>query len=150
MAVDRLDVERIVLLNAMIPAPGETAGAWWEAVGQGEAMQRAARLDGRPEEFDMVADFFHDVPEEVTKEAFSRGEPEQSDRPFGEPWPLDAWPDVPTSGIAGADDRLFPLELQQRVAQDRLGIDLDVVPGGHLVALADPDVVADRLVRAAR
>jgi pimeloyl-ACP methyl ester carboxylesterase len=147
LAVDRLDVERIVLLNAMIPKPGETGGGWWEAVGQGEAMQLAAQRDGRAEEFDMVTDFFHDVPEEVTREAFSRGEPEQSDRSFEEPWPLQAWPDVPTSGIAGADDRLFPVEFQQRVARDRLGIELDVVPGGHLVALADPEVVAERLTQ---
>ena len=146
LAVDRLDVERLVLLNAMVPAPGETAGAWWEAVGQSEAARSAARRHHRPVEFDVVRDFFHDVPEEVTKEAFSRPQPDESDRAFEEPWPLETWPDVPTSGLAGADDRLFPVELQQRVARDRLGIDLEVVPGGHLVALADPDVVADRLV----
>src|SRR3954452_12040729 len=33
LAVDRLEVERLVLINAMVPAPGESAGAWWEAVG---------------------------------------------------------------------------------------------------------------------
>ena len=147
LAVDRLDVERLVLLNAMIPAPGETAGAWWEAVGQGAAMQAAARRDGRSEEFDMEEDFFHDVPDDVRRDAFARGESEESARSFEEPWPLDAWPDVPTTGIAGADDRLFPVDFQQRVARDRLGIWLDVVPGGHLVALANPEVVADHLVR---
>ena len=145
LAVGRLDVERVVLLNAMIPAPGETGGGWWAAVGQGDAAREAARRDGRPEEFDMVADFFHDVPDEVTQEAFSRGEPQQSNRPFEEPWPLEAWPGVPTSGIAAADDRLFPVDLQQRVARDRLGIWLDVIPGGHLVALANPELVADNL-----
>ena len=151
LAVDRLEVERIVLLNAMVPSPGETGGAWWEAVGQGEAMQEAARRDGRSEEFDMVEDFFHDVPEEVTRALLERGEPEQSDRSFAEPWPLDAWPDVPTTVIAGADDRLFPVELQQRVAKERLGIvDVEVIPGGHLVALANPELVAECLTRAVR
>src|SRR4051812_32603784 len=29
----------LVLFNAMVPLAGETPGAWWEAVGQGEAMK---------------------------------------------------------------------------------------------------------------
>ena len=146
LAVDRLDVERLVLLNAMVPMPGETFGEWWGAVGQDDAAREAAIRDGRSTEFDMVEDFFHDVPDDVTKESFSRGEPVQGDGPLAEPWPLDAWPNVPTSGLAGSDDRLFPAEFQRRVARDRLGIELDVIPGGHLVALADPELVADRLV----
>jgi hypothetical protein len=146
LAVGRLDVERIVLLNAMVPLPGETFGEWWGAVGQGDAARDAALREGRPPGFDEVGDFFHDVPEEVTQDVLSRGEPAQADRPLGEPWPLDAWPDVPTSGLAGSDDRLFPAEFQQRVARERLGIELDVIPGGHLVALADPELVAERLV----
>ena len=40
--------------------------------------------------------------------------------------------------ISGRDDRLFPLEFQRRVAKDRLGLDVDVVPGGHLAALSFP------------
>ncbi len=32
----------------------------------------------------------------------------------------------------GSDDRLFPLEFQRRVVRDRLGIDVDAMPGGHL------------------
>ena len=40
-------VELVVLLNAMIPQPGETAGAWWEATGQAEARaEQAARTGG--------------------------------------------------------------------------------------------------------
>jgi pimeloyl-ACP methyl ester carboxylesterase len=147
LAVDRLDVERIALVNAMVPAPGETAGSWWEAVGQAEAAAAAARRDGRPQEFDVERDFFHDVPPAVTRELLARPMPDEAEVAFVEPWPLAAWPDLPTSALAGADDRLFPPELQQRVARDRLGIDVDVVPGGHLVALADPDRVADWLTR---
>jgi hypothetical protein len=146
LAVDRLDVERIVLLNAMVPLPGETFGDWWGAVDQGEAARDAALRDGRPPGFDEVGDFFHDVPEEVTQDLLGRGEPDQAERPLGEPWPLDSWPDVPTSGLAGGDDRLFPAEFQQRVARERLGIELDVIPGGHLVALANPALVAERLI----
>ena len=60
--------------------------------------------------------------------------------------PLDRWPDVPTCAVAGRDDRLFPLELQRRVARERLGLPLDEIPGGHLVALSHPVELADRLV----
>jgi pimeloyl-ACP methyl ester carboxylesterase len=44
--------------------------------------------------------------------------------------------------VAGRDDRFFPLELQQRVARERLGVEPVVVPGGHLAALSHPDELA--------
>jgi len=69
----------------------------------------------------------------------------QSGRPFEDPWPLERWPDVPTRLVAGREDRLFPLEFQRRIAADRLGLDVDVIPGGHLVALSRPAALADRL-----
>jgi hypothetical protein len=47
--------------------------------------------------------------------------------------------------VAGRDDRLFPLEFQRRVARERLGTDVDVVPGGHLVALSRPAELTERL-----
>ena len=43
------------------------------------------------------------------------------------------------------DDRFFPAEFQRRVAKERLGIDADQIPGGHLVALSNPAGLADRL-----
>lgn len=52
----------------------------------------------------------------------------------------------PTRVLAGRDDRLFPLEFQRRVAADRLGLEVDEMPGGHLVALSRPGELADRLV----
>ena len=56
------------------------------------------------------------------------------------------WPDVPTRVLVGRDDRFFPAAFQRRVAEARLGITPDEMPGGHLVALARPVEVADRLV----
>jgi pimeloyl-ACP methyl ester carboxylesterase len=94
-----------------------------------------------------MATFFHDVPPEVTADAFSRGEPRQADRPFGDPWPLAAWPDVPTAVIAGRHDRLFPLPFMQRLALERLGINADVIDSGHLPALSRPDELTHRLHR---
>ncbi|RLV50982.1 alpha/beta hydrolase [Nocardioides mangrovicus] len=132
LAADRLDVAQLVLLNAMVPRPGETAGAWWEAVG----------CDGPGPDFDVEQTFFHDVPADLTREAFSRGERDEAEIAFAEPWPLPAWPDVATTVLSGAEDRLFPLPLQQRVSRDRLGLEPLVVPGGHLAALSRPEELA--------
>lgn len=147
LAVDRLDVRRIVLVNAMIPRPGETAGDWWANTGQGAAATARAEMDGRtpPPEFDVEYEFFHDVPEAVKREAFTRTDHLQADRPFAEPWPLTAWPDLPTRVLAGRDDRFFPPDFQRRVALERLGVGAEEVPGGHLVALSQPGPLADRL-----
>jgi pimeloyl-ACP methyl ester carboxylesterase len=147
LVCERAPVESIVLLNAMVPAPGETAGDWWANTGQPQARAEYAKREGRPADaaFDPMVDFFHDVPPEVTSAVFARGEPDQADRPFEEPWPLEKWPDVPTRFLQGRDDRFFPCELQRRVARERLGIEVDEMPGGHLVALSRPVELADRL-----
>ncbi|MDT5014110.1 MAG: hypothetical protein QOD39_270 [Mycobacterium sp.] len=130
---------QIVLVNPMVPTTGETPGQWWEASGQASARLAYFQQIGLARtDFDPVEDFFHDVPEPVRAEAFSQPEPQQSDTPFERPWPLDAWPDVPTRVIAGSDDRLFPLEFQRRIVRERLGLNVDAMPGGHLMALSRP------------
>lgn len=150
LACDRLDVHRIVLVNAMVPRPGETPGEWWSSTGQAQARADRAQADGRvlSAEFDVVEEFFNDVPAEIVQEAFDRPEDaRQADRPFADPWPLTRWPDVPTTGVAGRDDRFFPAEFQRRVARERLGIDLNVLPGGHLMALSRPESLAAYLTQ---
>jgi pimeloyl-ACP methyl ester carboxylesterase len=89
--------------------------------------------------------YFHDVPEDVTAEAYRRGDPDQSMTPMRQPWPLTAWPDVPTRVLIGRDDRIFPAAFQRRAARERLGLDADEMPGGHLVALSQPQELAERL-----
>ena len=85
------------------------------------------------------------MPDDVVDEAFARGEPQQSMTPMSQPFPLAAWPDVPTRVIAGRDDRLFPLEFQRRVARERLGIEADEIPGGHMLALSHPHELVEQL-----
>jgi pimeloyl-ACP methyl ester carboxylesterase len=144
----RVPVEGIVLLNAMVPKPGESAGEWWEATGQAAARARYAEREGRTTEgFDPLVDFLHDVPHEVVAEAMAAGEPEQSGTPFEKPWPLPAWPDVPTRFLQGRDDRFFPLEFQRRVVAERLpGVEVEELPGGHCVALSRPVELAEALM----
>jgi pimeloyl-ACP methyl ester carboxylesterase len=147
MVADRIGAALIVLVNPMVPTAGESPGQWWGATGQDQAMAEHFRRIGLPDkEFDPVEDFFHDVPAQVRDDAFSQPPPRQSDTAFGRTWPLDGWPDVPTHVVAGSDDRFFPLEFQRSVVRERLGLDVDVLPGGHLMALSRPRELADYLL----
>ena len=137
MVCARVPVGQLVLVNPMIPRPGETAGEWWANTGSEEARVAAARDGGYPAEFDLETYFLHDLPAEVLASGQTSGRPE-ADIAFGTPCSIERWPDVPTRVISGRDDRFFPLEFQRRVAKDRLGLDVDVVPGGHLAALSYP------------
>jgi pimeloyl-ACP methyl ester carboxylesterase len=143
----RQRVDLLVLLNAMIPEPGETGDAWWSDTKSRDAELAYFTSIGLPPEAanDVEVVYFHDVPADVVEEAFRRGEPAQSSTPMDQPWPLEAWPDVPTRVLAGRDDRLFPLEFQRRVARERLGLEADEIEGGHLVALSRPRELAQRL-----
>jgi pimeloyl-ACP methyl ester carboxylesterase len=140
----RQAVSSIILVNAMIPVPGESPGAWWDNTGQPQARRANDIRDGRdPDaEFDLSTYFFHDVPPDLTEFGLGNGK-RQADRPFGDTCSFTAWPRVPIHVIAGRDDRFFPLEFQRRIARERLGLDLDVVPGGHLVALSHPVELVD-------
>jgi pimeloyl-ACP methyl ester carboxylesterase len=141
----RVPVRMVVLVNAMIPKPGETAGAWWGATGAVEAREEAAASRGYAAAFDLETYFLHDVPREVLSTA-SEPQREQSDTVFGEPCRFERWPQVPVHVLAGRDDRFFPVEFQRRVALDRLGKPVDEIAGGHLVALSNPDELTDRLL----
>ncbi|HEY3722556.1 MAG TPA: alpha/beta hydrolase [Acidimicrobiia bacterium] len=144
---ERLPADLLVLVAAMVPRPHETAGEWWANTGHDEAMRAAAVRDGRPEPDmqDVETLFFHDVPTEVTAAAMRRGTRAESDSMFATPWPLAAWPDVPTKFLLCRDDRLFPADFQRRVVGERLGIVPDEMPGGHLPALAHPEELVVRL-----
>jgi pimeloyl-ACP methyl ester carboxylesterase len=149
LTCDRLPVDWLVLLNAMIPLPGETAGEWWDNTGQGAAVRENDIRSGRDPDagFDLGTAFFHDLPPEVLARLMQSESAEPAESLFGVPFGLPAWPDVPTTVLAGRDDRFFPLAFQQRVARERLGLIAEPVPGGHLAALSQPQALADRLLR---
>jgi hypothetical protein len=89
---ERVDVRLFVLVAPMIPAPGESPGAWWSNTGQIATRRRQDETEGRDPDvaFDVRTTFIHDVPPELVAEAFARGEPRQSERPFADRWPLEA------------------------------------------------------------
>ena len=146
LACDRLPVSELVLLNAMIPVPGETAGEWWGNTGQADAMRSNDLRDGRDPDagFDPPTYFIHDLTPDVLALLSDAEEP--VDSLFQTRFPLDRWPAVPTTVLAGRDDRFFPYEFQRRVARERLGLEVEELPGGHLLALSQPEALAARLV----
>lgn len=133
----------VVLLNAMIPVPGETPGEWWSHVGAEEARVEAALQHGYPAELDPQTYFLHDVPPDVLADAPAPRV--QSDGPFSDPCEFDEWP-VGVTVLAGEDDRFFPPSLQRRLARERLKREAVMVPGGHLAALSHPAEVAQAMV----
>src|SRR5215211_1514597 len=148
LVATRVPVAHLILLAPMIPAPGETAGQWWENTGHAAAIADLIERHGPmsawgPEAFEEV--FLHDVDPEVAREneRFS-GAPGAG--MFSEPWPLETWPDVPTRVLVPREDRLFPLAFQRRLARERLGLEIDEIPGGHLSMLSHPGELAERLV----
>jgi hypothetical protein len=48
--------------------------------------------------------------------------------------------------IAAAGDRLFPPAFQRELARDRLDRAVDVLPGGHVMALVHPGPLATHLL----
>lgn len=144
MVAERTPLRMLVLVNPMTPVPGETPGGWWEATGQPTAREAAERAAGRDPEITEDATFFHDLPEPV-REAARREGRAPSATAFGQPCAFTRWPQVPLRVVVGRDDRFFPLAFQQRLVRERLGLEPDVMGGGHLLALSRPAELADRL-----
>jgi pimeloyl-ACP methyl ester carboxylesterase len=133
----QIPVQSIVLVNAMIPEPGETPSAWSGNTGSAAARTAAAEQCGYSVDFDLATYFLHDVPPEVA----AAGEQHQRDEAatvFDSACEFEAWPDVPIRVVAGAADRLFPVDFQRQVARDRVAVEADVIRGGHLMALSNP------------
>jgi pimeloyl-ACP methyl ester carboxylesterase len=137
MTAAAVPVSVIVLVNAMIPVAGETPGAWWDETGQPQARVAAAERGGYSTEFDDQTYFLHDVPAAVAAAGEAHQRPEAA-AVFESACEFSGWPPIPIRVVAGADDRFFPAGFQQRVARNRLGVEADVLPGGHLIALAQP------------
>jgi len=143
LVCDRVPVDLLVLLAGMVPAPGERPEDWAANTRLEEARREEDRRDGRAPD-DEIALFMQDVPPDLAAEALRRGR-RQSDTPGKDPWPLPAWPDVPTRFLLCRDDRVFPAEFMRRVARDRLGLTADEIDGSHCVALSRPAELANRL-----
>lgn len=135
-----------------VPSPRTTTtlvapvvpGERWASTGQAAARRRCDLVERRDPDapFGPVATSLHDLPDDVRAAALRRGEPRRSGRPFRGPWPLAAWPAVPTRVLIARHDRRFPHPLLADLARKRLGVETDPIDGGHLPALGRPEEVA--------
>jgi pimeloyl-ACP methyl ester carboxylesterase len=128
IVAERASADRLILVAGMIPQPGETADEMWEATGW--------RMP-RGEDSSAIGVFYHDVDPTLAAEAMSR-ERRQSESTGGEPWPLPAWPDVPTHFILCRNDRFFPANWLRAVVRGRLHLAPDAIDSGHTPALSHP------------
>jgi pimeloyl-ACP methyl ester carboxylesterase len=147
LAASRLSARLLVLLAGMIPVPGESPGQWWENTGYRQAVEEQARRDGGTTGHDdPFVSFYNGVPRPLAEEAMLRGGRGESSVVWDTPWPLAAWPQVPTRFIVCRDDQFFPAAFLRRVARERLGIIPDEIPGCHCAALSHPKQLSDLLV----
>lgn len=141
----QLPTDALVLVAAMVPKPGETADEYWSNTGYSDAMrERTARVGDLGQDPHVL--FYHDVPRPLAEEAL-RHERAQSSTPGAAPWPLDAWPNVPTHFVLCTEDRVFPSEWLRRIVRERLDISPDEIAAGHCVALSRPKELADKLMQ---
>jgi pimeloyl-ACP methyl ester carboxylesterase len=147
LVCDRVPADLLVMLQSQVPAPGETPGQWWDNTGYGPARQEADRARGVAEgvEEDVLSLVLHDTPAALAGEFAAEHQRQQAPTPFGKPWPLAAWPKVPTRFLMARDDRFFPAGFMRRVVTERLGFQPDEMPGDHCPMLGHPKELADRL-----
>ncbi|MER6950500.1 alpha/beta hydrolase [Nonomuraea sp. NPDC000554] len=130
LVCDRVKADLLVLVTAMIPAPGEPPADWW-----GNTGFSAPAMD------DTVAVFMQDVPPDLAAEVMTTGR-EHAEKALGEPWPLDRWPDVPTKFVLCRDDRFFTPAFMREVVRERLGVVPDEIDAGHSPMLSRPEELA--------
>ena len=141
LVAERLPVDLIVLLTAMVLVPGENGGEWWGNTGH-EAAVDAQGLEDTSEE----AMFLHDVPAEVL--AARRAAARPVGAALRRPVPAArAGPTSPPGSCSASDDRFFPPEWMRGVVRERLGIEPDEVPGGHCAYLSRPHELAAAIHR---
>jgi pimeloyl-ACP methyl ester carboxylesterase len=143
----RLPTEVLVLLAGMVPSPGESPDEWWANTGYQSAVAEQSEQDGGlTGNADPYVSFYHDVPRKLAEEAMSKERAHPSTAATAAPWPLAAWPNVPTRFVLCSEDRFFPPGFFRRLVPDRLGIVPDEIAGSHCVALSRPKELADMLV----
>ena len=147
----RRPTELLVLLAALVPAPGETCIEAWERTGfeldiEGVNAPDAAIPAGNGPDRNVtaLATFYHDVPRPIALDAVAHLRT-QSLAVLSEPSPMAAWPEVPTSYILCRDDRMMPNEWSRRVVRESLGIEPEEIDGSHSPFLSRPSELADLL-----
>ena len=138
LVADQVPARALVLVTGMLPAPGESPDDWGANTGFDRVMREQTQEQTQQDVF------YHDVPRDLADHARSKARI-QSATPGHSPWPLSAWPEVPTKFILCTEDRFLPPEFMRRVIAERLGITPDEIASGHCAALSHPKELADML-----
>ena len=137
IVAERIGARLIVLVAGMVPSPGESAEEMFANTGwQPEWLEDSSTRSV----------FYQDVPPDLADQALTHGR-RQSDTPGREPWPLRAWPEIPTRFVLCGNDRFFPARWLGPLVRDRLRIDPDEIESGHCPALSRPHELAALLER---
>ena len=146
-------VRRLVLLCALLPAPGRSladqlsAGDDPFALGAGEG--RARDELGRSRWVDASAAtriLYGECDPALAAAAFARLRP-QSPAVGEEPCPLTAWPQVPTEYVLATGDAIVAPDWSRRAAPARLGVVPRELAGDHSPMLSRPTELAELLIR---
>jgi len=132
LVADRLPARLLVLVSAMVPRPGESAGEWWANTGHNFGSD------------DLIETYLADATPEQAERALALGR-DQSGTPMGQPFPLAQWPDVPTRYLACTRDNFMPADWARVMVRDRLGIEADAIDSGHCPYITRPGELAQRL-----
>lgn len=147
VAQEHPEVSHIVLLNPMIPNPGERAGAWWEDSGSIAARDESDAAAGRSSDvFDPEVYMYNGLDQEARAVLSAYPDRQPAGTPFSQVCEIEAWPQIATTVLVGADDNFFSPAFQQKIAQERLGVEAEIIDGGHMLPLANPDGVTAALL----
>ena len=132
LVADRVAAELLVLVTAMVPRAGESPMEFWANTGHTFGTD------------DIAHTYLADATPEQVQRALALGR-DQSGAPMAEPFPLEAWPDVPTRYLACTRDNFNPVEWTRQMVRDRLGIEADEIDAGHCPYITRPEELAQRL-----
>jgi pimeloyl-ACP methyl ester carboxylesterase len=149
LAAARRPVRSLVYLCSLIPIPGRS---FVEQLGtepdmllpEYQAGLSEPDAEGRRRWIDEAVArqiFYADCDEDDAHAAFERLRP-QSQRPYVDAWPLDAFPPTPRTYIVCDDDRIANPDWARRVAHTRLDAELVELPGSHSPFLSRPGELA--------
>jgi pimeloyl-ACP methyl ester carboxylesterase len=145
----RRQISHLVYLCALLPIPGQpflfqlrgdremTNPDYPKGLGPKDSLGRRAWVD------DDLATFhlFDDCDNVLRTAAIARLRP-QADYPYGLPCSLNKFPEVSSSYVVCAEDRMVNPDWSRRTARDRFGADVIEMPGSHSPFLSRPRALA--------
>jgi pimeloyl-ACP methyl ester carboxylesterase len=145
LVVARRRVRRMVFLAAVVPRIGIS---FVELLRAEPEMINPAWL-GKDPQVESVADEFllHDCPPDRRSWARETIRVVRAQRVMDERYPLEHWPDVPSSYIVCTEDRTIRPAWSHKIARSQLGIEPIELPGGHCPYVSRPKELAEALIQ---